>query len=95
MHIFGDIPKESQRVDFIYSILRHDADQDQSLRKNLCWLMGLDLLDLLDDPGKVDTRWIKSHGQLLEEIDSLGKLVVLEALKSGGNGNFENGIRRR
>jgi len=93
MHIFGDIPKENQRVDFIYSILRYDADQDQSLRKNLCRLMGLDLLDLLDDPGKVDTRWIKSHGQLLEEIDSLGKLVVVEALKSGGNGNFENGIR--
>ncbi|MBA3017492.1 MAG: cobalt chelatase, partial [Desulfobacteraceae bacterium] len=93
MHIFGDIPKGDRRIDFIYSILRYDADQDQSLRKNLCRLMGLELLDLLDDPGKVDPRWIKSHGQLLEEIDSLGKLVVLEALKSKGNGNFENGIR--
>jgi len=51
MHISGDIPAGARRADLLYSILRHDGGEDWTLRKTLCRLMGLELADLLADPG--------------------------------------------
>jgi cobaltochelatase CobN len=94
MHIFGEVPQGERRINFIYSILRFDADEEKSLRKTLSRLMGLELQSLLNDPGEVSSRWQKSHGELLEEIDSFGRFVVAEALRSSGNGSFEKEVRK-
>ncbi|WP_457572226.1 cobaltochelatase subunit CobN [Desulfovulcanus sp.] len=94
MHIFGEVPQGERRINFIYFILRFDADEEKSLRKTLCRLMGLELQSLLSDPGEVSSRWQKSHGELLEEIDSFGRFVVAEALRSSGNGSFEKEVRK-
>ncbi|MGB5156946.1 cobaltochelatase subunit CobN [Desulfobacterium sp. N47] len=88
MHIFGEIPDGDQRVDFINAILRFDAGEKNSLRKIICRVMGLDLAELLKDQGMVHDGFMLSYGQLLEEIEGLGKNVIRELLTSG-NGQFK------
>ncbi len=82
MHIFGKLPEGDMRVDFINSILRYDAGEEVSLRKIVCQLMGLEIHNLLSNQGAVDPYFHKSHGELLEEIDLLGKRFIKEILTS-------------
>jgi len=82
MHIFGDIPTGSRRADLLYSILRHDGGEDWTLRKTLCRLMGLELADLLADPGTVEPRFGVSFGRLLEDLDLWGKDLSLAVIAS-------------
>lgn len=84
MHIFGQLPEGEQRVGFINSILRYDAGEAVSLRKVVASLMGLDLADLLADGSKVCPLYNKSHGELLEEIDSCGKKIIGHFLEGNG-----------
>ena len=84
MHIFGELPEGERRVDFIYSILRYDAGEELSLRREVAKMMGLDMEELLSDPGKVHPEREKSYGELLEEIDLMSKGVICEVLNIGG-----------
>jgi cobaltochelatase CobN len=84
MHIFGELPEGERRVDFIYSILRYDAGEELSLRREVAKMMGLDMEELLSDPGKVHPERKKSYGELLEEIDLMSKGVIREVLNIGG-----------
>jgi len=83
MHIFGELPKDEGRVDFINSILAYDAGEEISLRKIICRLMGIELGDLLSDQGAYSSLYSKSHGEMLEEIDLLGKRFIRQVLAGG------------
>ena len=83
MHIFGELPKDERRVDFINSILRYDAGEEISLRKVLCKLMGMELSNLLSNQGAISSSHRKSHGELLEEVDLLSKRFIREVLARG------------
>jgi len=94
MHIFGELPQDEARQALIYSILRYDAGEEHSLRKTICQLMSLELGDLLANPGFVHPRWHKSHGQLLEEVDQVGREAVAVALGASSCQSFQEGVRR-
>lgn len=83
MHIFGEIPEGERRVDFINSILRYDAGDESSLRKTVAGMMGMNLEDLLEDGSKVTPEHKKSHGELLEEIDTVCKDLIRRMLNGG------------
>ncbi len=70
MHIFGETPQGKRRAQFMASIVRYDAGQTDSLRKRLCAAQGIDLENLLAEPGGVDKRLRKSHASLLEKVES-------------------------
>ncbi|WP_410508897.1 cobaltochelatase subunit CobN [Methanosarcina hadiensis] len=76
MHIFGQIPQDEKKVEFINSILRYD-DQESvgsriSIRRLVAEILGLDLDELISDQSRISENG-KSNGQRLEEIDSLSK----------------------
>ncbi|MGO5091485.1 cobaltochelatase subunit CobN [Clostridium sp. LCP25S3_F10] len=80
-HIFGDIPKENRKVEFINSILKFDAGEKISLRKSMAKLINLDLNKLKQDQDKFSEKEGKSNGALLEKIDELSKKVIKKLLK--------------
>lgn len=80
MHIFGELPEGERRAGFIYSILRYDAGEEVSLRREVAKMMDLDLSELLSDPGGVHPVRKKGHGELLEEIDRIGKRLIEEVI---------------
>lgn len=82
MHILGELPQGEAREALIYAILRYDAGEEHSLRKSICSLMGLELGELLAEPGFINPRWRKSNGRLLEEVDQLGRQAVALGLES-------------
>ena len=84
MHIFGQRPQGDRRVDFINSILRYDAGEAISLRKVVASLMDLNLADLLSDGAKICPLYKKSHGELLEDIDSFSKKFIHHYLSGDG-----------
>ena len=84
MHIFGELPEGERRAGFIYSILRYDAGEAVSLRREIAKIMGLELRELLSDPSKVHPERKRSYGELLEEIDLMGKGLIREVLNIGG-----------
>ncbi|SHJ51228.1 cobaltochelatase CobN subunit [Desulfatibacillum alkenivorans DSM 16219] len=88
MHVFGKVPEEEARIEFLWAILRYDAGDPNSLRKILCRSMGHELLSLMNDEGAVDPRTGKSHGMLMEEIEALGVKVVEQALQSVNGEEF-------
>lgn len=83
MHIFGELPAGDRRVDFIYSILRYDAGEEVSLRREIAAMMGLNIGELLSDQGKIHPVREKSYGELLEEIDLMGKELIREVIGAG------------
>jgi cobaltochelatase CobN len=81
MHIFGELPDGEKRVDFINSILRYDSG-DVSLRRVISGIMGLNFDELMANQGAISPGYNKSNGELLEEIDSLSKVVIKEFLEA-------------
>jgi cobaltochelatase CobN len=75
MHIFGQLPQAEKRVEFINSVMRFEGS-GVSLRGTVAAIMGLSMKELLADQGAVCERYGKSHGQLLESIDGLGKKLI-------------------
>jgi cobaltochelatase CobN len=76
MHIFGKLPDGQRRTDFIYSILRYDADGSVSLRKTIGSLMGISYNDLLKDKSGYNAQLLLSNGQIVEQIDQYSKLFI-------------------
>ncbi len=92
-HIFGDIPKENRKVEFINSILKFDAGEKISLRKSIAKLINLDLNKLKQDQDKFSEEEGKSNGALLEKIDDLSKKVIEKLLKEEKiDSNFVNNV---
>ncbi|MDI6859198.1 MAG: cobaltochelatase subunit CobN [Methanocellales archaeon] len=60
MHIFGEVPREDKRVEFINSMLRYDSE----MRKLVFELMGLDIEPL------------DAKSELLTEIDAIAKELI-------------------
>ena len=83
MHIFGELPEGERRVDFINSILRYDAGEEVSLRREIANMMGLNIGELLSDQGTIHPGTKKSYGELLEEIDLMGKELIQEVIGAG------------
>lgn len=83
MHIFGELPEGEKRVEFINSILRYDGGSSAaSLRRMVAGLIGLDFDELVADQGAVSASG-RSSGELLEEVDSLGKDLIRKCLQEG------------
>lgn len=80
MHIFGESPEGERRAGFVYSILRYDAGEEVSLRREIAKMMGLNLGELLSNQSKIHPEKKKSYGELLEEIDFLGKEIIQEVI---------------
>lgn len=80
MHIFGKLPEGDRRVDFIYSIMRYDAGQELSLRKEIAKLLGYDWEEILANSQKIDPLTGKAFGAISEEIDKIGKEIVKKVL---------------
>ncbi|GFO96846.1 cobaltochelatase [groundwater metagenome] len=83
MHIFGELPEGDKRVDFINSILRYDSG-GVSLRRVIAGIMGLNFDELLANQEAISQTHKKSNGELLEEIDSLSKVLINEFLSGNG-----------
>ncbi|MDW7998635.1 MAG: cobaltochelatase subunit CobN [Thermodesulfovibrio sp.] len=81
MHIFGRVPEGERRVDFIYSIMRYDAGEDFSLRREIAKLLGYELNELFKNPQTLDISTGKTYGAILEDIDRIGKEIIKEVLK--------------
>lgn len=80
-HIFGEIPVGDRRVEFVNSILRFDSGDKISLRKAIANLMDLDLGELKSNAQNFCTRYGKSFGALLEEIDTVSKEFISQLLE--------------
>lgn len=80
MHIFGKLPEGERKVDFIYSIMRYDAGQEISLRKEIARMLGYELNDLITNSQKIDPLTGKSFGTIVEEIDKIAKDVIKKVL---------------
>lgn len=76
MHVFGTVPQGELRIEFIYSILRYDADRSVSLRRTVAALMGLDYTVLLDNKNEVNGERRVSNGTLIERIDNIGRAFI-------------------
>ncbi|MDD2835754.1 MAG: cobaltochelatase subunit CobN, partial [Methanothrix sp.] len=83
MHIFGQLPEGEKRVEFINSVMRFEGS-GVPLRSTVASMMGLSMEELLADQGAVNGRYAKSHGQLLEDIDSLCKKLIEMYLQGDG-----------
>jgi cobaltochelatase CobN len=84
MHIFGETPVDDRRTDFIYSIIRHDAGQETSLRRLLCQAQGLNLDDLLAAPGLFDEKRSQSQARLLAMVEEQGREICRRSLAPDG-----------
>jgi len=95
LHVFGSPPQGERRVSMINSILKYDAEQDHSLRKVIAAALGLDIPLLLAHPEEINSHYQKSHGQLLEAIDHIGKFFISRLIEINsneqGNGGDERG----
>ncbi|MDD2835758.1 MAG: cobaltochelatase subunit CobN [Methanothrix sp.] len=83
MHIFGQLPEGEKRVEFINSVMRFEGS-GVPLRSTVASIMGLSMEELLADQGAVSERYGKSHGELLERIDGLGKKLIEMYLQGDG-----------
>jgi cobaltochelatase CobN len=95
MHIFGELPEGEKRIDVINSILRYDSD-DVSLRRVIAENMGLNFDELMANQGVISPRYNKSNGELLEEIDSLSKVLIkyfLEGISKKPEDIFEQSVK--
>jgi len=89
LHVFGQPPQGDRKISMINSILKYDADQDQSLRKVIAGALGLDMHLLLEHPEEMNDRYQKSHGQLLEAIDRIACFFIARVLEiNGSNGGI-------
>lgn len=76
MHIFGQLPQEEKRVDFLYSILRFEGINTPSIRSDVSNLIGLELSSLLERPEGFCARYNTDNGSILFDIDRICKQII-------------------
>ena len=80
MHIFGEVPKDEKKVDFIYSILRYNMGDGPSIRREVAKMLGYDLAELISNQEKIDEKEKTSYGEILERIDMMCKKIIKQVL---------------
>jgi len=83
MHIFGEIPKDERRVEFINAILRYDYGEKISMRRAIFDLMGVDYDEAVENPAMYVEEFGMTYGELLDEADVYSKKFIWEFLKNG------------
>jgi cobaltochelatase CobN len=84
LHVFGSVPEGEKRVEFINSLLRYDFEEDISLRRVVCELMGLDYDFVLENPGEWHTGFEKTYGDLLVDAQGYAKEFIRRILAGQG-----------
>jgi len=81
MHIFGEVPKGKDRVEFIYSILRYkNLGMGISLRGEVAKLLGYSLKELEANPNAFDEKSQRTFGKILDTIEEVSKLIIAKIL---------------
>ncbi len=76
MHIFGEIPSGEKRTDLLYGILRYEGLEKPGLRKRVCALYGLDFDYLIKNQKIFISKYKKTAGAVLEDMDAIGRAVT-------------------
>ncbi len=84
MHIFGQVPEGEKRIEFINSIIRFDSGEP-STRRIIATIMGLDLTDLMANPGYFSETYGISNGALLEKLEERLKVFIRSILQNPKN----------
>lgn len=79
VHIFGEIPQDDMRIEFINNIIRFDIG-DLCIRRVIAETRGLDFDELFNHQERFSERFSKSHGALIEELDQQAKSVIRATL---------------
>lgn len=80
VHIFGEIPQGSKRVDFINNIIRFDIG-DQCIRRVIAEIEGMDFDDLFSNQDKFSKTFKKSYGEIIEGLDVQAKSFIQATLE--------------
>uniref|UniRef100_UPI0026EF1074 cobaltochelatase subunit CobN n=1 Tax=Alkalibaculum bacchi TaxID=645887 RepID=UPI0026EF1074 len=75
-HIFGKLPQGKERLEFINSIIRYEGLETTSLRSALCKLFGLDFQYLLANSAEISTKYLKSNGAIISDLDTINKNII-------------------
>lgn len=81
LHIFDDIPSGERRIDLIYGILRYEDGDTKGIRRILCDIYGLDFEEMLKNPSRIHKKYNKRYGDILRDLDSIGREFVKYILK--------------
>jgi cobaltochelatase CobN len=80
LHIFGNIPEDENKLNYIAAIFRADSDNGLALRSTIFNLIGISLDDTFKKNGEYNTEWKMTWGQIAEEIDGYSKLFIQSVL---------------
>lgn len=92
MHVFGDYPRDEQRVDFIHSILRYDFGDGISTRRIFAQLNNIDLDYALGHTGELHRE--KSYSIWLKHIDGQAKDFIREVINHRQIDSLEPALTR-
>ncbi|MBU0764743.1 MAG: cobaltochelatase subunit CobN, partial [Bacteroidetes bacterium] len=71
LHIFGELPENEKRAEYIAAIFRADTDNGLSLRSKLFELSDVDLHYALNNKGLIYNGSGSSYGRLLDQMDEI------------------------
>jgi len=78
MHIFGEIPKAQDKINFIYAILKTGFN-DISIKKAVAEILGVNIKKLNSNPERIDSILGLRNTKLLDIIDKIA-LNIIEAV---------------
>ncbi len=81
LHVFGQKPQGEQKAQLIYGVLRFESPGEPSLRALLAKAYGLDLAQLLREPGLFYPQAGLSGQELLQKIEDQGLEICRQLLK--------------
>jgi len=82
MHIFGEIPANERRVEFINGIMRYDYGEKVSMRRSIFEMMNLNYDEAMEKPAEYIDEFGKTYGELLDDADKYSKQFIDEILKT-------------
>ena len=82
LHIFGEAPAEERMRNMLRLLVCLDNGKVPSLRVGLCEAYGLELEELLTQPGKI-SKYGKSNLDMLDMLDEKGAELFITVEKSG------------
>jgi cobaltochelatase CobN len=83
MHIFGQLPTGNDRIEMLNAIVRYEGIDQSSLRAAVCQLIGVELKTLLSQTEAFCETIGKNNGEVLADIDTIGKSMIAEFLDQG------------
>lgn len=92
VHIFGEVPQNEDRVEFINNIIRYDIG-DLCIRRVIAEVYGLDFDELFSHQGSFSEAHGKSYGAIIEELDVHAKSFIANTLEDPSR-NLQNLLNR-